>query len=182
MLVKKQLYWIPLLLILTGCSNVTNNIKVVQIRNMNASCIYNYPYQDFNCSPGHAFPLTTIQVNGKYVATPGGVIVGDICVSGYTKNVRDVPETEKIQVFEEYGVPSHKTGEYEVDHIISLELGGDNSIENLYPQPALPYPGFHEKDKIENLLHKMVCNNQITLQQAQYDISHNWTKYLGDIK
>src|SRR5712691_7632060 len=69
--------------------------------------------------------------------TPGAALaVGadDICVPGYTKLVRDVPASVKRQVYEEYGITTHAPGEYEVDHLISLELGGSNSIRNLWPQ------------------------------------------------
>jgi hypothetical protein len=38
-----------------------------------------------------------------------------------------------------------------------LEPGRSNSIRNLWPEAALPEPGFHEKDKIENDLHRQVC-------------------------
>jgi hypothetical protein len=37
----------------------------------------------------------------------------------------------KREVYGEYGVTSHGLGDYEVDHLIALELGGSNSIKNL---------------------------------------------------
>ena len=110
--------------------------------------------------------------------TPGAVISGvtkdQICTPGYSKQVRNVPESEKEQVYLEYGITSHQPGEYEVDHYISLELGGSNDISNLWPEPAEPKPGFHEKDVVENKLHKQVCDGEITLEQAQQQISTNW--------
>ena len=33
---------------------------------------------------------------------------------------------------------------------MSLELGGSNDIKNLWPEAALPTPGFHEKDAVED--------------------------------
>src|SRR5512143_2004498 len=69
--------------------------------------------------------------------TPGDVLdvtTSDICVPGYSSKVRDVPTSVKTQVYHEYGIPSHKPGQYEVDHLISLELGGSNSIRNLWPE------------------------------------------------
>ena len=41
---------------------------------------------------------------------------------------RNVPESEKRQVYAEYGIRSHASGQYEVDHLIPLELSGSNSI------------------------------------------------------
>ena len=121
------------------------------------------------------------RVNGAYpdyACTPGAIIAtatkDKICVSGYSSSVRNVPTSEKNQVYAEYGIYSHTTGQYEVDHDISLELGGSNDIANLWPEAASPKPGFHEKDKVENYLHDQVCSGAMSLKQAQTEISTNW--------
>jgi hypothetical protein len=62
----------------------------------------------------------------------------------------------------------------EIDHIISLELGGSNDIANLYPERATPAPGFRVKDILENHLHDMVCAGSIGLRTAQQQIASNW--------
>jgi hypothetical protein len=116
--------------------------------------------------------------------TPGAIIADatkdQICTPGYSKNVRNVPDSEKNQVYDEYDIASHSPGQYEVDHLISLELGGSNDIANLWPEPAEPRPGFHEKDKTENYMHDQVCSGAIPLQQAQFEIATNWlTIYQG---
>jgi hypothetical protein len=77
-------------------------------------------------------------------------------------------------VYAEYSITSHFTGEYEVDHLISLELGGSNDIANLWPEAATPKPGFHEKDQVENYLHDQVCSGKVNLQQAQQEIATDW--------
>ncbi|MFM9735729.1 HNH endonuclease, partial [Streptomyces niveiscabiei] len=69
---------------------------------------------------------------------------------------------------------SHKPGDYEVDHIISLELGGSNDIKNLWPQPYHGLWNAHMKDKLENKLNEMVKTNQIELADAQKAISTDW--------
>jgi len=114
---------------------------------------------DGACSPGAVF---------------ADVTVDEICQSGYSKSVRDVPDKEKKQVYLEYGVLSHATGEYEVDHLISLELGGSNDIANLWPEAANPKPGFHEKDKVENYLHEQICSGAMSLADAQRFIATGW--------
>jgi hypothetical protein len=114
---------------------------------------------DSACTPGAIFPDATKAM---------------FCQPGYSKNVRDVPTAEKDQVYAEYGITRHSPGEYEVDHLISLELGGSNDIANLWPEPAQPRPGFHEKDMVENHLHDQVCSGAISLQQAQSEIATNW--------
>lgn len=117
--------------------------------------------------------------------TPGSVIPSvtekQVCVPGYAKSARNVSEREKNEVFTEYGIFSHQSGEYEIDHLISLELGGSNDIANLWPEVANPTPGFHEKDQVENYIHKQVCSGVITLEQAQKDISNNWLVIYEDM-
>ena len=110
--------------------------------------------------------------------TPGAILATGtkdaICKSGYAKSVRNVPDSEKDQVYAEYGIKSHAPGQYEVDHLVSLELGGSNDIANLWPEAASPKPGFHEKDKVENYFHDQICSGAISLQQAQQEIATNW--------
>jgi hypothetical protein len=120
-------------------------------------------------------------VNGKLPdaqCTPGAIIADattdQICQPGYSKNVRNVTTAEKDEVYAEYGIVEHTAGEYEVDHLISLELGGSNDIANLWPEAADPKPGFHEKDKVENYMHDQVCNGSISLHDAQIQIATNW--------
>ena len=88
--------------------------------------------------------------------------------------MRNVPTSEKNQVYAEYGIASHTPGQYEVDHLVSLELGGSNDISNLWPELASPTPGFHEKDQVENYLHSQVCSGAIALIDAQVEIATNW--------
>lgn len=124
-----------------------------------------------------------VAVNGleDKACTPGAIIDGvtkdQVCVPGYSKSVRNVPESEKNQVYLEYGITTHTVGEYEVDHLISLELGGSNDISNLWPEAAQPIPGFHEKDKVENYLHDQVCSEKMSLQEAQLKIANNWEEF-----
>jgi hypothetical protein len=71
--------------------------------------------------------------------TPGDaldVTANDLCVPGYTKKVRNVPAEMKGEVYRVYSFTLHAPGDYEVDHLIPLELGGSNSIKNLWPESA----------------------------------------------
>ena len=123
-------------------------------------CQINGPLQDLGCTPGAVNPDLTKDV---------------LCSPNFsTKRVRNVPATEKRDVYAEYGVTSHQPGQYEVDHLISLELGGSNDIANLWPEAADPQPGFHQKDLVENYLHKQVCDGAISLTEAQKEIANNW--------
>jgi hypothetical protein len=114
---------------------------------------------DSACTPGAIFPTATVQ---------------QICKSGYAGSVRNVPTSEKDQVYAEYGITHHSAGQYEVDHLVSLELGGSNDISNLWPELASPTPGFHQKDQVENYLHDQVCSGAVSLKEAQNEIATNW--------
>jgi hypothetical protein len=97
-----------------------------------------------------------------------------ICVSGYTATVRNVSSATKARVYAEYGITSHAPGSYEVDHLIPLELGGSNDIENLWPEPYTGADNAHDKDHWENALHAMVCNGEMSLAEAQQKIVQWW--------
>lgn len=119
--------------------------------------------------------------------TPGVVLTTDkdkICEKGYSQTVRHVTQSEKDRVYSSYGIRSHKPGEYEVDHLISLELGGSNDQKNLWPQPYSGNWNAHQKDALENKLHQMVCEGLITIEEAQKEISTNWVaayeKYISN--
>lgn len=115
-----------------------------------------------------------------FTCTPGAILADatkeKICTPGYSKSVRNVSESVKKAAYEEYGITTHKTGDYEVDHLISLELGGSNDISNLWPEDSRVALGSHQKDKVENYLHDQVCAGAITLEQAQALISQKWVE------
>ena len=118
--------------------------------------------------------------------TPGEVLTTDasvVCVKGYAGSVRNVPVSEKRQVYNEYATAyPQPQGTYEVDHFISLELGGSNDIKNLWPEPASPTPGFHQKDVVENYLHEQVCSGKLPLATAQQEIANDWYAVYLQIK
>lgn len=115
----------------------------------------------------------------------------ELCEKGYTKRVRAVNARLKKEVFKRYGITRGHFKEYEVDHFISLELGGDNSLENLFPQPYEVYltvngkslrMGAREKDVVETNLHRRICNGELTPEQAQEIIATNWVGYYLRLK
>lgn len=114
--------------------------------------------------------------------TPGAtrpVTVTEVCRPGSSKAVRNVPQALKRRVFAAYGIVP-KPGQFEVDHLISLELGGSNAFENLWPQPFFGFPNAHDKDRLENKLHQLVCSGKLSLPVAQQAIASDWLKALKD--
>jgi hypothetical protein len=95
-----------------------------------------------------------------------------ICSPSFrTGPIRNVTDTTKRQVESEYGLtPKGYGSTLEIDHIVSLELGGSNDPANLFPEEANfanHDPGFHVKDKLENKLHDLVCSGAMSLRAAQ---------------
>jgi len=73
---------------------------------------------------------------------------------------------------------------YEEDHLISLEIGGHpTDPRNLWPEPWSGPLNAHDKDRLENELHRQVCAGTITLEAAQQAIASDWVaayrQYVG---
>jgi hypothetical protein len=131
--------------------------------------------------------------------TPGivtNVPLNILIQPGYTHKVRNVSASTKKAVFVRYfGYVPKAPGDYEIDHLISLELGGSNSISNLWPQSYLTFPyNSKVKDHLEDWMaasirHVTTTNSMVAsnlLFQYQQEIATNWIvayeKYLGTNK
>ena len=148
--------------------NNTNNSAYFGGQTKTSGCRVNGPYPDPACTPGSVFADATKD---------------RVCVSGYSSMVRDVSDSDKDKIYRMYGI-SRNSADYEVDHFIPLELGGNNDSANLFPEIAQPSPGYHEKDRVENYLHDEVCDGRMTLQQAQQAIASDWVavyKQMGGV-
>jgi hypothetical protein len=85
------------------------------------------------------------------------------------------PAAVKQQVYAAYGIQDHAPGDYEIEHSIPLELEGSNAMKNLWPQSYKTQPwNAHVKDRLENVLHRLVCSGQLPLETAQRDIAADW--------
>lgn len=130
-----------------------------------------------------------LQIKPDSRLTPGEAVTTDthvICRAGYSEQARNITDAEKRQVFRLYGIGPQNARRYEIDHLISLELGGSNAVRNLWPQPlgTLPYNAYR-KDELENKLHELVCSGELPIRQAQVEIAADWVaaynKYLGPL-
>ena len=121
--------------------------------------------------------------------TPGymrSVTVTELCTTS-TSAVRNVPDSLKKKVFASYGLTGNDRnlcGEgYEIDHLVSLELGGANDAQNLWPQSYCGKYNAHDKDKLENELHRRICKGQMNIIDAQMCIKTDWVMcYLKTFK
>jgi len=100
-----------------------------------------------------------------------------ICRTGYARSVRppfQYTNRIKHRVMRTYGA-TRSIHEYELDHLIPLELGGCPDCEtNLWPEPRNVFPGAKEKDEVEDYLHHKVCAGAISLAEAQHEIASDW--------
>jgi hypothetical protein len=117
--------------------------------------------------------------------TPGAALevgVARICTPGYASSVRDVSDAEKARVYARYHV-AWVPYQHEVDHLISLELGGSNAVVNLWPEPYVGRWGARTKDVLENRLHDLVCSGRLALAAAQHQEAADWVgayrRYVG---
>jgi hypothetical protein len=113
----------------------------------------------------------------KNSLTPGetrDVTINDVCSGAPEQTARTVPVSLRQQVFREYGINDKRPNAYEVDYLITPELGGSSSIRNLWPQPYAAVWNAHVKDELEDRLHGLVCAGQVDLATAQREISRDW--------
>ena len=103
------------------------------------------------------------------------VTLADIQVKGYSAKVRNVPVSVKREVYASYGIEHWNKGEYEIDHLISLSLGGSNSKKNLWPQSYRTEPwNAHTKDQLEYRLLSLVRSGKVDLHTAQQEMARDW--------
>jgi hypothetical protein len=81
----------------------------------------------------------------------------------------------KKQQLREYGNADRNPKHYEEDHLIALSIGGapDNQ-RNLWPETQISEWNAKKKDRLEFMLYKMVCAQEISLVEAQHAMATNW--------
>ncbi len=144
------------------------------VRGKSAGCVSTDGLPDADCTPGALNPAVTQDTIGA-----------TICVSGYTQTVR--PPTSytsplERQLLVAYGLPGASPADFELDHLISLELGGaPRDVANLWPEAYAGPFGARQKDRVENYLHAQVCSGARSLTEAQRLIATDWTGVLSEL-
>jgi hypothetical protein len=119
-------------------------------------------------TPGETRPITLEEV----CRNPDAQVISD-----------DIPEATRQKVFAAYGIKSAGPNQFEVDYLITPDLGGTESIRNLWPEPYSARWNARVKDKLEQRLHQLVCSGKLDLATAQHDIAVDWIgaykKYVG---
>jgi hypothetical protein len=109
--------------------------------------------------------------------TPGAtsnVSAGDLC-SGSLPIRSVVPITVRQQVLRQYRMENVAPSEYEMDYLITPELGGVADARNLWPERYdSGVWNARVKDDLEHLLPRLICDGAVDLGLAQREISDNW--------
>jgi hypothetical protein len=127
------------------------------------SCHARGVFPDPRCTPGAINPAVTQADIGS-----------TICRPGWSESVRppeSYTEPLKYRLMASYG-DTYPAYDYELDHLVSLELGGAaTDPRNLWPEfGASPNP----KDHVEDAAHEAVCDHRMSLATAQHEIATNW--------
>jgi len=117
--------------------------------------------------------------------TPGNALkisVSELCNSDYVKTIKPIHKARVMYVFNRYNIDYTNRSQYKLDHLIPVSLSGSNSVLNLWP---LKYcskanarkhlcAGAREKKVVEDALRISVCNDVITIEQAQKIMVTDW--------
>jgi hypothetical protein len=100
--------------------------------------------------------------------TPGRVARSDKERAGVTLQLEQ-------KVFARYRLPWARRGEFKIDHLIPTELGGADTLDNLWPQSmrAKPY-GTDRKELLAEVFLKQIRAGKMSLEQAQEEMRRDW--------
>ena len=139
-----------------------------------------YALPDSKFTPGAIDSRLIADTSGKHHVV--NRVEANLCAKDFrTGPWRKVSESEKKNACKEYGITEGCPGPaYELDHLISLEIGGSDDVTNLWPQPLNQA---RIKDHgTEDPLPKLVCSGKITLKDAQECISKDWVSCMEKVK
>ncbi len=122
-------------------------------------------YEESGPKPNHALTPGS--------ATPAAL--NELCgLSDFDLDPRVSPEKQRA-VFRAYGLNERAARAYQVDYLINPQLGGNDDLENLWPEPYhATVWNARAKDALEARLHGMVCSGQVDLGAAQQELSSDW--------
>ena len=140
-----------------------------------------FPIPDPTCTPGAVNPTVTVEIlkNKPHFRT--------CCLRDQVES-----EEEKHIAYKWYGIPvpannDGATQVCELDHLVPLEIGGGDSMENIWPQcgpdeVTLKERYFKQKDQVEFYLAAEVKAGSMDLAKAQKEIARDYTQFLDKAK
>jgi hypothetical protein len=76
---------------------------------------------------------------------------------------RSVSSALKARVYESYGIPEAERGNYTIDHLIPLSIGGSNSERNLWPEHRAVKA---TRPRLEQDLYEALRDGRMTQREA----------------
>ena len=109
--------------------------------------------------------------------TPGATIdidVRDVC-DETPRPPQEIGAAVRREVLAAYGMESVPADQYELDYLITPQLGGALDARNLWPQRYQARVwNAGVKDQLEDLLPRLVCEGRVDLSTAQREIATDW--------
>jgi hypothetical protein len=109
--------------------------------------------------------------------TPGLAVdlpAGELCTQA-PRPAQAIGEAVRLAVLRSYGMEQVPPDQYELDYLITPELGGAPDARNLWPQRYRERVwNAGVKDQLEDLLPRLVCQGRLDLRTAQREIAHDW--------
>jgi hypothetical protein len=110
--------------------------------------------------------------------TPGAterISVRELCAEGIATSRPPIPADVRDAVLRGYQMENVPPEDYELDYLITPELGGALDARNLWPERyRAPVWNAGVKDELEHLLPQMVCHGSLDLATAQHDMAADW--------
>jgi anti-sigma factor RsiW len=108
--------------------------------------------------------------------TPGAtwdVSAEDLCTGA--RHTRTITAAMRAQVLSAYSMERVPADQYELDYLITPELGGATDPRNLWPQAySSSVWNARVKDELESLLPRLVCRGAVDLETAQREMAVDW--------
>jgi hypothetical protein len=109
--------------------------------------------------------------------TPGAtrpVAVAELCATRRAAP-RAIPARVRQGVVRDYSMERVPAHDYELDYLITPELGGSDDRRNLWPERySSDSWNARVKDELEELLPRLVCAGTLPLETAQRDMATDW--------
>lgn len=110
-----------------------------------------------------------------------------VCTTKWGKDERAVTASMKRRVFLSYGFPQGNKDPRcpcEIDHRVPRELLGADVMENLWVERYAGPWNARMKDRLENRVHKEVCDGRMSLKSGQKVFLEDWRdgyrKFFGE--
>jgi hypothetical protein len=131
--------------------------------------------------PLTAWIMTSVPIASEWrpirALTPGaiGSASRETLCGGPRPTRQPVPPSVRQAVLREYRMEHLAEHEYELDYLITPELGGVADQRNLWPERyARGIWNARVKDDLEQLLPQLVCQGTLVLTTAQHDLADDW--------